>query len=159
VGPRRRKSHRSHTRAQTKTKDNENHIAHEGYSRYEEDVVTFESRVDAEARETSRSGTPPRESNEDDHAVGGGKEKHNTSTIKECNVNARGNNNADTISSNRKSYADKRKRKGIEGQIPHPDTGYSGNTHYLGGSGRSTCQCWGLVVCRPILRKYPILVR
>jgi hypothetical protein len=80
VGPGRRKSQHNHTRPQTEAENNEHHRAPEGYSRYEEVAVRVESSTDAEARKTSRSGTPSRESNTDDHTVGGGKEKHGTST-------------------------------------------------------------------------------
>jgi hypothetical protein len=56
-----------------------------------------------------------------------------------------------------KVHAGQGKRKGTHRQVPQPGRGCSGSTHYLGGSGRATCQCWGPVGHRPILRKYPIL--
>jgi hypothetical protein len=69
----RKESMHCHTRAQTKAENNEHHRALEGHSRHEEVADRFESSADAEARETSRIGTPPRTSSTDDHAVGGEK--------------------------------------------------------------------------------------
>jgi hypothetical protein len=74
-GTRKRKESRNHTRAQTKAEDNEHHRALEGHSRHEEAADRVESSADAEARKTSRIGTPPRTSNTGDCAVGGRKEK------------------------------------------------------------------------------------
>jgi hypothetical protein len=73
MGPGRGKGQHIHTIPQTEAKSNEHHRAPEGYSRYEEDVVRFESNVDAEIRKTSKNRTPPRASNANDCAVGGGK--------------------------------------------------------------------------------------
>jgi hypothetical protein len=49
------------------------------------------------------------------------------------------------------------KRKGTCKQVPQPSRGCRRSAHCLGGSGRATCQCWGHVGHRPILRKSPFL--
>jgi hypothetical protein len=115
--------------------NNEHHRAPEGYSRYEEVAVRFESSADAEARETRRSGTPPRESTQMMHSwrrkiKTWHKHKQRAQVLMQEEITMQ------TLEVLTGKVVQIRERgKELEGQVPQPGRGCSGSTHYLGGSG------------------------
>jgi hypothetical protein len=72
------------------------------------------------------------------------------------NINAGGVNNVVNGGANRKICVDEGKRKGTNRKVPQFGQGNTRSTHHLSGLGRATCQCWGHVGCRPILRRKSI---
>jgi hypothetical protein len=157
VGPRRGENHCCHTRAKSTTKNNEYHGALERHSRNEDSTDRVENNADKEARKTSRIGTPPRTSNTDVYAVGGREDKYGIGMVRGRNINAGGVNNVVNGGANRKICVDEGKRKGTNRKVPQFGQGNTRSTHHLSGLGRATCQCWGHVGCRPILRRKDIL--
>ena len=97
--------------------------------------VRFENCVDKEARNTSKTGTPPKTSITNDCEFGGGEDKQSIGTNKEHNTNARGNNNAEIRGTNKQSCTDEKKRKGTERKVPQFGQGGAGSANYLGGLG------------------------
>jgi hypothetical protein len=80
VEPGRRKSKCSNPIPQAKVEDNEYHRVSERNARYEEVAGRVKSNAYVKARKTDANGTPARESNADDCAIGGGEEEHGAST-------------------------------------------------------------------------------
>jgi hypothetical protein len=109
---------------QEEAKDNEHyHRASERDIGYEEVAGRVKSYADAEPGMTGPDGTSPRESNRDNHAVGGGKEEHGTNTGRVHSNHTRGGHNASTRGTNRKSHTDPSQRKGTYTQVPQPSRG------------------------------------
>jgi hypothetical protein len=72
---------------------------------------------------------------QDDCAAGGREDEYGTGTVRGCNINTGGDNNADSRGANRKSCADEGKRKGTSREVPQFGKGCTGSMHHLSGSG------------------------